>query len=305
MATKTPFSLLQETCVKHGMIPKLELTVDGAVGPGNTRLFTYVGSAFGIFVEGSGTSKQLAKHDCAEKLMEKLKMLKIAPDGVPAMPPKSEPKNDSVSELTNLCIMNGWPVPQFPTLNCSGPSHMPLFTVNCSVGQHSADGKCSTKKGARNQAAQNVLEIIKETSKSMPDVPIIEEFIPDPLENVTEKYLRLTKRTQKKIKGRKMTLLNRHRYFQSFEDQQIDEATRVLSDINLDNDELSACEKVQLVFSIFDMKYKLSNFYLNGKKLKLFELEGDYDCVFIGSETAIWDDIERYLKHMLNIVVYV
>jgi len=231
--------------------------------------------------------------------------LNIDVAGIPELPQKSNPKIDSVSELTGMCIKSGWPVPQFSMIEHSGPPHAPVFTMNCSVGRHSADGKCSTKKSAKNEAAQMVLDVIKEASKNIPDIPVIEEFIPEPLEDVTAKYLRLTKRTQKKIRGRKMTLINRHRYFQSFDDVQIDEATQVLCDLRLDNVALSACEKVQLVLNIFDMTYKLSNFLLNGKQLKLFELEGEYDCVFIGSETAIWDDIERYLKHMLNIVVYV
>lgn len=305
MAAKTPYQVLLETCVKHGILPKFDLTVDGVDGPGNTRIFTYVGRAFGIFAEGTGTSKQSAKHDTAEKLMEQLKTLNIDAAGLPAMPPKSEPKNDSVSELTNLCVTENWPVPQFTPLERSGPPHQPVFTMMCSVGKHSANGQCSTKKGAKNRAAHMVLEAIKEAKANVPDVPVIEEFIPEPLEDVTAKYLRLTKRTQKKIRGRKMTLSNRHRYFQSFDDGQIDEATRVLEDLQLDDDELSAREKVQLVLNIFNMTYKLSDFSMRGQRLKLFELDGDYDVVFVGSETDIWDDIVRYLKHMLNIVVYV
>lgn len=301
MSEKSPVSILQETCVKHSISPKFDLKTNNVSQNGN--VFTYVANAFGICAEGSGLSKQLAKQNAAHNLLEQIKKSNINLNEVPESYQQCiEQKIDGVSTLTNMCITQNWPVPQFSMIDHSGPAHMPVFILKCSVGSYSAEGKSSTKKGAKNRAALLVLDIISNAIKDNPDDAIIEKCIPKPIEEIKEKYLRLTKRTQKNCANQNPTLSNRHRFFQSLDGTKIKTALGILCDAHHMNDQnISACEKVKLVLQLFNMTFELTNFGLPSKQFKLFELRGDYDCVFVGDESRIWHDIVGYLKHMLDI----
>lgn len=296
MSTKTPVSALQETCQKHYCEPKYELIVNGEWGPDNTRVFKYAVSAFNMLVYGEGTSKQLAKHDGAEKCLHKLKECEnMNVYGKPvSLPPRKENDVDFVSKLTNKCIVNNWPIPSFDLINSTGPPHNPEFTMTCNINKYTTEGKCNTKKGAQRRAAEAVLILLEEQEKS--NLPVIEEFVLPTIDEVLFKYRKITKRKQKRLDGKKVRIMDRHRYFESFSDDKIDIAKKILC--GLDKcEELTAHEKVHLVLDHFGISYELSKI----KQMNVFELLGDYDCVFVGYPEVPWIDIVNYLKMMLNI----
>lgn len=300
MAAKTPVSVLQETCQKHSAVPIYELFVNGDEGPDNTRIFKYKVSALNMHVHGEGTSKQLAKHDGAIKLLAKLKDWKNVEvcDDL-SLPSRKASEADFVSTLTNKCIVNNWPIPRFDFIDRTGPPHNPEFTMRCTVSKHTADGSCNTKKGAQKKAARAVLILIEEYEKA--NIPPVKEIIFPTCEEVIYQYRKSTKKTQRKRDGKNPLLIDRHRYFETFPKDKISDAEKILCGMN-DYEDLTAHEKVHLVLTHFGIRYQVTEIRSKGKLFKVFELVGgDYDCVFSELNEVPWGDIVNYLKLMLNI----
>ena len=71
--SKTPVSLLQELCLRKGLIPRYELIqIMGVVHDPTFKYKVTVGDQVGV---GSGRTKQMAKHEAASALLENLKQL--------------------------------------------------------------------------------------------------------------------------------------------------------------------------------------------------------------------------------------
>lgn len=299
-SVKTPIMALQETCVKHSCMPVYELLVNGVDGPNNTRIFTYRATAFGIHTEATATSKQQAKHKAAEQLLENLKRIEslVVVDGAPVAEQQPAP-SDAISVLTNKCIVKEWPMPTFQIRGQKGPPHQPIFTYTCRVGPHTGDGEDTTKKGAQKRAAEVILRLIEEFEAAniapVPDVTF------EPTDVVVAKFERLTKRTRRKIAGKNVSISDRHRYFESFPDDKIESARAVLCGDGFYAN-LSDKEKVLFVLSEFDIPFDVSLMSIKGRHRSVFELTGDFDCVFCeDDEEDIWPQAFNYLKTMLNI----
>lgn len=305
MATnKTPISALQETCVKHNCLPTFELIIDGAEGPNNTKIFVYRVSALNLSAEASESSKKLAKHKAAEALLEQLKendALCVVNGVRVSQPPPAD--FDAISALTNKCIVNAWPMPIFQLVERTGSPHLPVFTLRCEVGEHVGEGKSSTKKSAKNIASEQVLRLI-ETAEEAAQTVVPEIIIP-PVEDVIGKFRKLTGRAKRKINGKEVRLCNRHRYFESFPDDKIEEARAIICGLHY-YEELSDKQKVQMVLDHFEIPHKMSPQILTtGQVLYVFELTGDFDCLFSEwHDEQIWPRVLDYLRTMLNINLY-
>jgi dsRNA-specific ribonuclease len=74
-------------------------------------------------------------------------------------------ERDAVSELLNICVQRNLPKAEFELLNASGPSHAPEFTYRCHVATMQKTASHSTKKGAKQLAAQKMLTTVQEVIK--------------------------------------------------------------------------------------------------------------------------------------------
>jgi hypothetical protein len=71
--SKTPVSLLQELCLRKGLIPRYELIQ--IMGVVHDPTFKYKVTVGDLVAVGSGRTKQMAKHESAAAMLEILKQI--------------------------------------------------------------------------------------------------------------------------------------------------------------------------------------------------------------------------------------
>jgi dsRNA-specific ribonuclease len=164
--SKTPVTILQELCVKKKeSAPHYEFLGEELVKE-NEKIFTYRVSCFGQESRGTGKAKRDAKHDAACNVLKKL--AHDMPD-VHGMKISSSHvlERDNISELLNICVQRNLPKAEFELESASGPSHSPEFKIVCCVATMRRSASHSTKKGAKQLAAQKMLATIQEVSRPL------------------------------------------------------------------------------------------------------------------------------------------
>lgn len=162
--------VLQELAVKHGQSPPAyelipELTKQGT----HKNEFFYQVQAFEYVARGTGSSKQIAKHDAAKRMLQVLKEEKIynpvenpVQGFVPGAPTLNiQPIKTSVNcigSLCELCEENNIPQPEFVEISDVGPPHFRQFTYDCVVNSVRTRATATTKKQAKQLAAKEMLE---------------------------------------------------------------------------------------------------------------------------------------------------
>lgn len=168
--TKTPVMVLQELSVKRGVPPPVyelvpELTKQGT----HKNEFYYEVSAFADVAYGSGSSKQIAKHDAARNMLNQLQacgLYRPSENPVQGFVPgfatlDNKPIKTSVNcigTLCDLCEENKIPQPRFEEVSDVGPPHCRQFTYDCIVSSVRTRAMASTKKQAKQLAAEQMLE---------------------------------------------------------------------------------------------------------------------------------------------------
>jgi len=126
----------------------------------------------GVQVDGSGRTKQKAKHDAAEKMIEILK----------PKYPKYFVSKETIDLEEEMLKMLGEKklTPIYQYVKEEGSSENRIYTVHCTVGSLVLEGKGKGKKKARLDVAEKVLQYFKEH------------------ENVTEKPAEQSNQTEEK-----------------------------------------------------------------------------------------------------------
>jgi len=74
-------------------------------------------------------------------------------------------RHDTKTTLQERAASLGLPVPNYETMDRSGPDHAPTFTVRVTVGQHHAQASARSLKQAQVEAARKVLEAFQTSPK--------------------------------------------------------------------------------------------------------------------------------------------
>lgn len=160
----------QGKTVKYNMIPVVFLFP--------YKMYTYNAQCGEIITYGYGSSRFEAINDAANKFLEKLASISKIDDHLGTNLPclkSNEEKNDTanneqgiftnyISKLQDeICVARGWSLPKyeyFQGIEGEYNNQERLFTVKCSVGPYESKGVGKTKKIAKKQAAQLLIEQI-------------------------------------------------------------------------------------------------------------------------------------------------
>ncbi|XP_023028942.2 R2D2 protein [Leptinotarsa decemlineata] len=234
--TKTPAMVLQELTVKLALAPPTYEITNCRSGTHDNR-FDYVVRAAGIEAFGTGSSKQIAKHDAAQNALAKLKDLNIYnPSEIPVQefkvatsyaPPGSPFKRspNCIGPLKDMCAENKIPDPIFTLRSDVGPPHCREFTYECKVASITTVATANTKKMAKQIAAQEMMTKIKDV---LPE--LVENY---PRKEDTLLALPSIESTEKAI----------GRYEEMFDDVVIDKTVKVSDFANCFKKQMNEYEK--------------------------------------------------------------
>ncbi|GAB0088863.1 interferon-inducible double-stranded RNA-dependent protein kinase activator A homolog [Sergentomyia squamirostris] len=289
MAQKTPVTFLQEKCVSQ----KINVPYYEEIPSNEDIMFTFRVEALGASAEGTGPSKQEAKHLAAANL------LTILGDDITTLstPDSIRPEKDNVVTLLDICVARNLDKAVFETIDARGPSHAPSFTVQCKVANIVRVAKHSTKKGAKQLAAKAMLEVIQsvypEEKKVL--VPLEQSMKNNEERNsyLFKNYREWKDSDQKSVLGLK--LADRHNFFVNLLPDRVARALSVFSLHETDK------EKVHLLADAlgFPLKIYPEN-SVEGPPLIVLELTCDFETTTIGTEETVYRDFLTYMKVMLH-----
>lgn len=172
-----------------------------------------------------------------------------------------------------------------------GTPHAPEFTIVCELSSIKRQGTFSTKKGAKQLAAKLMLDVVQ--SFDRPDEQKqVATFTPQPVEKILKTYRELKKSDIKPVSVR---FSKRHNYFMRFPQEQRNEVYNILyNDVNTERN------AVDLVCKALKIPYDVTEVTNHPKKVKMFVLRGDFDCVLTGNDEDLWLRTVSYFKTMLN-----
>ncbi|XP_029046588.2 RISC-loading complex subunit tarbp2-like [Osmia bicornis bicornis] len=185
---KTPIMVLQDASVKLGTLPVY--TEISSVSSTHQNKFVIRVAWRNYTAEGTAYNKKEAKQNAATKMISLLLLEKeipetlllsvVKPTGSITLPKESNTSttidylyssitnNSNVSDkeefmnyvglLNEHCQQNNFPNPIYDNIAIAGPSHIPMFTISCTVGSVCQKGCARTKKIAKQEAAKQVLE---------------------------------------------------------------------------------------------------------------------------------------------------
>ncbi|VEN56846.1 unnamed protein product [Callosobruchus maculatus] len=185
--TKTPVMVVQELSVKKGLAPPIYDLIVSQMGTHQNR-FDYQVTLDGVQAIGTGTSKQISKHNAAHNLLLTLKELgKYNPEELPVQQFTRDFKNVTISDpmgdsmpssalnfvgpLKDLCLQQKIKDPEFTLISEVGPPHNKEFTFECKLASIITRATAATKKMAKQLAAKDMFDRLKDILPS-----ILEEF---------------------------------------------------------------------------------------------------------------------------------
>lgn len=186
----------------------------------------------------------------------------------------------------------------FEVLQASGQPHAPSFTVVCRLASIQRSGQFSTKKGAKQLAAQAMLNIVQQLPVENDDQKQIAPLDFEPPEKVMRTYRELKKND---IKPEAINLSKRHDYFCRLPDAEREAAIKILRGEDSAVNGSSQLDMLDLTCKAMKVTYEVSNIPNHPKNHKMFVFKGDFDSVHIGSEDELYERVIDYLMRMLNL----
>lgn len=183
---------------------------------------------------------------------------------------------------------------RFDEMQACGEPHRPQFTIICKLASIKRTGTFSTKKGAKQLAAKAMLDIVQNIS-----LPEEQQQIATLDAEPTEKILRTYRELKKNnIKYTTIKLRQRHNFFRRLpaEDKTVAYGILMKDDAMTD----STKEMADLTCKALKLKYEIKDIPDHPLRFKAFVLTGDYDCVIVGKEPDLYDNVIAYFKSMLN-----
>jgi len=116
---------------------------------------------------GTGSSKKQAKHNAARSMLDKLDGRVPAQDGQQPLPEVSDSNGSQaptnmVGALQEVCVKQGLPMPTYAMgQGGNNQPHQRNFVMICTVGKVKENGQGGSKKDAKREAAQKMIDKLK------------------------------------------------------------------------------------------------------------------------------------------------
>lgn len=301
---------------KHGP-PIYNLTTDGSSTAANTAngatansIFVYQVEAFDQLAAGQGKNKRAAKHEAAINLLHILRELpefaaelanmpqhvSMPGSSAAADPGPMESGGDAVCKLLDICVQRDWPIAVFTVQQAYGTAHAPAFRVVCRLASMERVGTFSTKKGAKQLAAQEMLRVVL----ALP-MDEHEQQIARLCEETPEKHVKTYRELrQSDVRAHSGTkLCDRHFFFERMEASDLAKWKVIFHNLHE-----TPKEKVHLLCRSMGWKVKVENVEDHPEsRMKLFEVHGcNYDVVLAGTEPQLYQDVLEYFGEMSGLM---
>lgn len=159
-----PVGALQERFQSRGITPTYRVVQ--AEGASHAPTFSYQVILGELNSTGTGSSKKQAKHAAARAMLDKLDGRVPAQDGQQLLPPVQDTNGtqapgNTVGALQELCVKHGYPMPTYAMGPVGGQPHQRNFAMVCVVGKLKENGTGGSKKDAKREAAQKMIDKLK------------------------------------------------------------------------------------------------------------------------------------------------
>lgn len=184
---------------------------------------------------------------------------------------------------------------RFDVMQACGEPHRPEFTVVCQLAHIKRTGTSSTKKGAKQIAAQSMLAFVQSIQQNEEQQQIA-TVDAEPTEKTFRTYRELKKSDIKPISVR---IRDRHNHFMRLPGEDRQNATKLITD---DSAMFGTNkDKVDLICKALKVRYEFRDIPDHKENCKLFVLFDDYDCVITDKEPDLYNRIIDYFKIMMNV----
>jgi len=155
---------LQERFQSRGITPTYRVVQ--AEGASHAPTFSFQVILGELTSTGTGSSKKQAKHAAARAMLDKLDGRVPAQDGQQPLPPLpdangSQAPGNTVGALQEQCVKQGFPMPTYSVGVVGGQPHQRNFAITCTVGKWKENGAGGSKKDAKREAAQKMIDYLK------------------------------------------------------------------------------------------------------------------------------------------------
>ncbi|CAK1544788.1 unnamed protein product [Leptosia nina] len=213
---KTAVSVLQEMMVKSGQVPEYECVSQS--GPNHRAMFKYRCSCNKLSVTASARSKKEAKQEVARRMLAEL-FIHGTPVPAPyARPPSPRSPSPDVPEppetkalpstgvapststvqpdirsyvalLKELCEQYVMGAPQYELIGDAGLPHQRQFTMSVRLGKHERVASASTKKTAKQLAAEQLYKYLRTNLTRLTQDFVEEDALLRAHEKAMERYV--------------------------------------------------------------------------------------------------------------------
>jgi len=190
-----PVGALQERFQSRGITPQYRVVQ--AEGASHAPTFSFQVILGDLTSTGSGSSKKQAKHAAARAMLDKLDGRVPAQDGQTPLPPVPDTANgpqapgNTVGALQELCVKHGYPMPTYDLGAVGGQPHQRNFSILCCVGKLRESGAGGSKKDAKREAAQKMIDKLKCLGPNSTAAPVADVAQPEMDEEMLAKLSNL------------------------------------------------------------------------------------------------------------------
>lgn len=284
---------------RHSALPYYDLVADGTEEP--LKIFAYTVDVFGQTARGQGKSKKDAKHEAAINVINILKNMNEYKDDlhvsslVNQQRPQITEGGDAIGQLLDICVLKDWPHATFELRKACGTAHAPFFEYECRISSIVRVGSSSTKKGAKQIAAQEMLKVVLSLypGDECKQIATLTDVPPSKHVQTYREYKKSDIKTHLGI-----PLRHRHKFFQNLDAEDKAKITEIFQDIHE-----SAKERVYLMCRAMKWDYKESPVpdHPLGRVI-FFELVGvNFDMAKSGQDYELYDEVLDYVSNMSGI----